>query len=325
MCEENSELSEFKQKLFEESGIRRRYMPLEWIPKILIEAKELGVIEIIPTTMGDPLLSNHFEIIAYYAKRLNLKLNITHNGTFPRKSVKDWAKIIVPITSDIKISWNGANPQTAEMIMKGINFEESISNLKKFVKYRNSYWKLNAYYCRITLQLTFMTNNMHEVTEIIKLAANMGIDRVKGHHLWVHFNELEKYSFESSLENKSKWNEYVKAAFEAANIFYKPNGDKVKLENFYPFDLNKKNIENEIPEKYHCPFLEKEIWISATGKISPCCAPDKLRDSLGDFGNYPETKIGDVLNSDKYLNLVKHYKQISLCKTCKLIKPNILK
>lgn len=323
MCEEHSEFSDFKQKLFEKIGQKRRLMPIDWIKPILQEAKELGVKEIIPTTMGDPLVSEHFEIIAKEVKRLGLKLNVTHNGTFPRKTVKEWADIIIPITSDIKISWNGATKETSEKIMKGVHFHKNIKSLKEFIQYRNEYFEKTGYYCRVTLQLTFMQNNMHEIEEIIKLASEIGIDRIKGHHLWINFPEIEHLSFEKDFESKQKWNEIVKSAFENAEKYRKPNGDKILLENFYLFDLEKtsQSLEKLTGADGDCPFLEKELWISATGKISPCCAPDEQRNSLGDFGTYPETKLADVLKSEVYRNLVKNYKTFELCKICKMRVP----
>jgi len=116
-----------------------------------------------------------------------------------------------------------------------------------------------------------------------------------------------------------QWNEYVKQANEAQENFRKSNGKKVILENIIPLQ---KNENKAIPESYECPFLEKELWVSATGKISPCCAPDEQRNTLGDFGNIENTTIEEVLQSDNYQNLVKNYKTIDLCKTCNMRKPN---
>jgi MoaA/NifB/PqqE/SkfB family radical SAM enzyme len=50
-----------------------------------------------------------------------------------------------------------------------------------------------GYFCRVTLQLTFMQNNMHELADIVKLAASVGVDRVKGHQLWAHFEEIKSF------------------------------------------------------------------------------------------------------------------------------------
>jgi radical SAM protein with 4Fe4S-binding SPASM domain len=122
----------------------------------------------------------------------------------------------------------------------------------------------------------------------------------------------------ATKESIAQWNEYVQRAYAAQEEFRKPNGDKVLLENIIPLTENE---EMEVPENYECPFLEQELWISATGKVSPCCAPDNLRQSLGDFENVETMKIQDVLSSEKYQNLVKNYKKQNLCKTCNMRKP----
>jgi len=318
MCEEHSEYSNFKQELLKKTGIKRRLMPKEWLENIFKEAKEIGVKEIIPSTMGEPLLYKHFEDIIELCKKYNIKLNLTTNGSFPRKSIEEWAKLIVPITSDTKISLNGATKQTAEKIMKGLNFEKQIQNIRDFVNYRKKYYKETGFYSRITLQLTFLQNNMQELPEIVKLAAELDIDRIKGHHLWTHFTEIEDLSFKKDEKSMEKWNKIVDKTFAATEKFRKPNGKKILLEQI---DYLKPQETTEVPEDYECPFLEKELWISATGKISPCCAPDEQRNSLGDFGHYPETSISEVLNSDIYKDLVKNYKQHPLCRSCVMRKP----
>jgi radical SAM protein with 4Fe4S-binding SPASM domain len=318
MCEEHSQFSKYIDTLYKETGMKRRRMPVEWLDKIFKQAKEMGVKEIIPSTMGEPLLYKGIERIYELAKENQIKINLTTNGTFPKKSVVEWAKIIVPQTSDVKISWNGSTAETSVEVMVGIDFENAVNNVKEFVEYRNQHYKSGGNYCRVTFQLTFMQNNMHELAEIIKLAAYLDVDRVKGHHLWAHFDEIKKLSMKADSSSINKWNGYVKEALEAADKYRRPNGDKVLLENIYPLeDIEKK----EVPQSYSCPFLKKEIWISATGKISPCCAPDKERDKLGDFGNIQNQTLQEIISGNNYKNLVANYKNQSLCKTCNMRKP----
>jgi MoaA/NifB/PqqE/SkfB family radical SAM enzyme len=318
MCEEHSPYSDFKQKLFETTGMKFRRMKFDIIERIFEEAARLGVKEIIPSTMGEPLLYKDIEKIFESSEKHNIKINLTTNGTFPRKPVKEWARIIIPNTTDVKISWNGATAETYERIMTGSNFNKTLENTKKLIDFRNNYFRETAYFCRITFQLTFMQNNMHELADIVKFAAEIGIDRIKGHHLWTHFAEIENLSMKSTWESVLKWNEYVKQAYETQEKYCKPNGEKVLLENILPLLENEKT---EIPESYECPFLKKELWISATGKISPCCAPDNLRQSLGDFGNIENTTIQEVLASSNYRKLVENYKCVELCKTCNMRRP----
>ena len=319
MCEEHSPFSTYiKEKL---NGKHRR-MPKEWLEPFFEQAKKIGVTEMIPSTMGEPLIYKHFAHFIELCYKYNIKMNLTTNGTFPRtteKTVTEWAKLIVPITTDVKISWNGATAETSQKVMLKINFEEAVTNVKEFIRIRDEHFANTGYYCRVTFQLTFMQNNMHELADIVKLASQLGVDRVKGHQLWAHFDEIKHLSMKATPESILQWNEYVKQANEAQENFRKPNGEKVLLENIIPLT---KNENKEIPENYECPFLEKELWVSATGNISPCCAPDEMRKTLGNFGNIENTSIEEVLQSDNYQNLAKNYKQIELCKTCNMRKPN---
>lgn len=318
MCEEHSQYSNFKKCLYEETGFRHRRMPSELIVKIINEAAASGVKEIIPTTMGDPLVSDSIITIIEQCKEKNIKLNVTHNGTFPGKSGREWAELLVPITSDIKISWNAATKPIAEMIMKGLNFDKAVSELKEFVAYRDHYYLTTGYFCSVSLQLTFMRNNMHEINGIIDLAHKIGIDRIKGHHLWVHFPEIEDLSFNKNDQTKKEWNEIASSANKYSAQKNATATKILKLENFIPFDEKQ---QSEIPETYECPFLGRELWVSATGKISPCCAPDKLRQSLGEFGNINLNSLAEIVNANNYQNLLTTYKSKELCKTCTMRKP----
>jgi len=125
-------------------------------------------------------------------------------------------------------------------------------------------------------------------------------------------------SMKATPESVTQWNTYVNEAHETAELYRKPNGEMVLLENIIPIEDNE---IKEVPEDYECPFLEQELWISATGKISPCCAPDNLRRSLGDFGNTKTDSIQDVLQSERYIDLVQNYKTKAVCKTCVMRKP----
>jgi MoaA/NifB/PqqE/SkfB family radical SAM enzyme len=318
MCEEHSPYSSFIPTLYQVTGVKHRRMSLQTIEDIFQQAVEMGVTEIIPSTMGEPLLYKDIAKIFALSLKHNIKLNLTTNGTFPGMSVEDWAKLIVPITTDMKISWNGSNEATMEKIMTGLSFKRNLDNLKRFIAIRNNHFETTGYYCRVTFQVTFMQSNMHELADLIKLAAEYDVDRVKGHHVWIHFPELNHMSIKSDTGSIEKWNRIVVQAYEARETYKRPNGEMVILENIIPLQ----DIENKaVPEEYDCPFLGKELWVSATGKISPCCAPDYHRNLLGDFGNATNKKLIDVIHSKHYNNLLSTYKNHDLCKKCNMRKP----
>ena len=314
MCEEHSKYSHFMEKLSQ-----NRLMPIKWIEQIIQQAKELGIEEVIPSTMGEPLLYKGFDDFLECAKKCGMRLNLTTNGSFPGKSIEKWCEALIPLAcgSDIKVSFNGATKATSEAVMCGSNYEKQCKNIKALIEYRNKYYAKTGKYCSITLQLTFMQMNMHELADIVKLACNWGIDRIKGHHLWVNFPEMENQSMKATPESIAQWNKYVEEANLALEQYKKPlaNGKTLRLENIEKISDEK---GGSVPEDYDCPFLGHELWISATGKISPCCCPDEKRDTLGNFGNFPETTLLNAVQSEQYKQLCQNYKTNEVCKTCNM-------
>ena len=150
MCEEHSPYSNFITNLRQETGKKYRRMSLETVEKVFKQAEKLGIKEIIPSTMGEPLIYDGIERIFELSKRHNIKINLTTNGTFPRYSVEKWASMIIPNSTDVKISWNGATAETAEKIMLGLNFKQVLENTNAFIAYRDMYFEKNGYYCKIS-------------------------------------------------------------------------------------------------------------------------------------------------------------------------------
>ena len=103
MCEEHSPHSPL-QPLRRAAGKPQRRMGIDLVRRVLEDSRGTGLREIIPSTMGEPLLYDHFENILDLCATEGVKLNLTTNGTFPRIGARAWAERIVPVTSDVKIS-----------------------------------------------------------------------------------------------------------------------------------------------------------------------------------------------------------------------------
>ncbi|HBE25743.1 MAG TPA: radical SAM protein [Ktedonobacter sp.] len=317
MCEEHSPYSPLQIERIK-AGKPKRRMDISLIRRMLEESQGTRLREIIPSTMGEPLIYKHMDEIIDLCAQYGVKLNLTTNGTFPGRGARAWAERIVPVTSDVKISWNGACKETQESIMVGARWEKVLENVRIFIKVRDAYAADGGNRCRITFQLTFLETNVGELADIIKLAATLGVDRVKGHHLWAHFDEIKSLSMRRSSSSISKWNEAVQVAYETAEQYRLPNGDKVLLENIFPL-VHSTDID--IAPGAVCPFLGQEAWISAEGRFNPCCAPDALRRTLGDFGNLREQSLYDIWQSSAYQTLQSTYLDKQLCRSCNMRRP----
>ena len=319
MCEGSSEFSQSQARRRADGRSPRRMDP-RLIRKVVEEASRHGLREVIPSTMGEPLLYKDFEYILALCREFGVKLNLTTNGTFPRKPVTEWARLIVPVASDVKISWNWSKAETTESIMKGTKFERVLGNARRFIQIRDELAPAGTNpkdRCSVTFQTTFLESNIQELPDIVRLAAEIGVDRVKGHHLWVHFPQILELSMRRSAAAIARWNEVVRAAQEAAERYRLLDGRKVLLENVFPLDASSDQISRDAV----CPFLGKEAWVSAEGRFNPCCAPDELRRTLGDFGNLNEKSLMEIWHSPSYRSLEKNYLDNSLCRTCNMRRP----
>jgi MoaA/NifB/PqqE/SkfB family radical SAM enzyme len=289
------------------------------IEDIINETVKNGLNEIIPSTMGEPLLYKSFFDILKLLRKHNIKMNLTTNGTFPKLGAEEWGKLILPIASDIKVSINGASKEMNESIMEGIKFEKQIANIEKCIEIRNNIRQKGINNPTITFQATFMEKNLVEMPELLRLAINMDIDRFKGHHLWITHPELETQSLRKNKESIRKWNRIVEKMYKIAETERLKSGKEIKLANIYPVPYNpNKNI---IFENYICPFLGRELWIAWDGTFNVCCAPDELRKTLGNFGNVKNSNFTDLWNSQKYTALIKNWGNYEVCKMCNMRKP----
>ncbi len=316
MCEDHSPYST-TQKDRISAGIPRRRMDIDLIKRILAEAEGSPLREIIPSTMGEPLIYKNFEEILELCQHYRIKLNLTTNGTFPRKGVEAWAKLIIPVASDVKISWNGATKATQEKIMLGTKWEKVLDNVKKFIAIRNEIFDLTGHYCQVTLQLTFLETNVHELADVVQLGIDLGVDRIKGHHLWAHFDEIKQLSMRRNKETIVRWNQAVIQAQAIANTQRLPNNKFIKLENIYSLD---EHAVQDLTPGGECPFLGKEAWVATDGRFSPCCAPDKERRKLGDFGSLANKTLNEIWNSPQYQDLCKNYMKHEVCQGCNMRK-----
>jgi glycosyltransferase involved in cell wall biosynthesis/MoaA/NifB/PqqE/SkfB family radical SAM enzyme len=315
MCEDHSPYSKSQEKR-RAAGLPKRRMDVALIRKIIEEQAPLGLREIIPSTMGEPLLYEDFDEIIRLCSQHGIKMNLTTNGTFPKRGAETWAQLLVPVCSDVKISWNGGCKSTQEKIMRGADWDQNLSNLRTFLSVRDEQRSAGRPACRVTLQLTFMEANLEELPAIVELASSLGVERVKGHHLWAHFNEIKPLGLKRSADSITRWNSIAHRCRAAAGAALTNKGLPLVLENFEDLEVRAASSEEQ-HRAGPCPFLGREAWVNAEGRFDPCCCPDQLRRSLGDFGNV-SGGLQPVWSGDAYAKLLTNYHNRQVCRTCNM-------
>lgn len=273
-------------------------------------AKELFPLakEFHPTVKGEPLMTSYFDKIPSLLQKYKVHMNLTTNGMLLSKKT---SKLIMPVLSDIKISFDGAQKSTFEKIRPGSNFRIVLNNIKELIKIRNNFLIKNKRKSKptITLQTTLMATNIRELPDIVRIAANLGADRVKAYFM-ITYNQ--RFIKESLWFHKETTNYYLEKAKKLARNY--------KIITKFPkeFNLNK-NIKTGTRMKNDhivCHFLWQEAWVEEDGSIIPCCSFNAPI-----LGNIYKTPFSKIWNNKSYQNLRRRINSNppKYCQNCALV------
>jgi MoaA/NifB/PqqE/SkfB family radical SAM enzyme len=294
-------------------------MDPDLVGRVITSASRYGLKEIIPSTMGEPLLYPHFDKLLEAVKQLELKINITTNGTFPKLGAHKWGERLLPLVSDMKISINGASKTTNEYIMRGIAQERLLNNIQTILDIRDQIRRDGKQSPHVTFQVTYMKSNLAELEDLLRMAIRMDVDRFKGHHLWMTWPELKDESLTIKKADRTSWNRVAGRLQKIAERTMRPSQQKIRLDNVYT--INEDDSTAILPLSWTCPFLGKEAWIAWDGRFNVCCAPDALRRKFGNLGNVRETDLMVLWNSPGYKRAVRSWKTRNVCQKCNMRKP----
>jgi MoaA/NifB/PqqE/SkfB family radical SAM enzyme len=268
--------------------------------------------EVIPSTLGEPLLWEGLDALLEACGRLGLRVNVTTNGTFPGRGPEAWGEALLPVASDVKLSWNGATARTAERIMAGLDFAAALEALRRFVAVRDRLAAAGGRRATISFQVTAQEANVDELPEIVRLAGRLGVDRVKLNHLQPWFPHLEPRALRGSPEGVRRWNAAAAAALAAAEEVRLPSGARVAVQNAVPLAPAPAAPAPAGP----CPFAGREAWIHWDGRLAPCPHPEAARGALGDFGSVADAPLGELWAAPAFRAFLAGVPAHPLCRGC---------
>ena len=237
-------------------------MPWEVAEKAVRTYAACGIREVIPSTMGEPLLYSHFENLVRLVQELGLKLNVTTNGSFPKKGALAWAQELLPVSADIKVSCWGTSQKSFDILCPDVSFSTYLQNLKTLAEERQKLLPGSAEnLSRLSLQMAVCKTNREDVERAVELAAELGFDRVK-------LNRAVFLSHSKALKEREELppEDYLdRRALERL---------PVKLEGTFLYPAT------EAPRLECCPFFGRELWILPDGSTEPCPDPGNRFEGL---------------------------------------------
>lgn len=212
-----------------------------------------GLREVIPSTMGEPLLYTYFGELLDYCRERHLPLNLTTNGTFPGFWGTDAGmERLLTACSDIKVSCMAFDEESFAKMMPGITFERWRENVLRLLLQGVG---------SVSLQVTLSKMLVPKAVEILSWAESVGIRRIK-------WNLPVFLSVDSTL--RGAYGLDVSTVRELRKILV---SEKVRCEGSLFFNGGEK-----------CRFLGEEVWVLPDGTEETCPNPERRfgdRDSAG--------------------------------------------
>ena len=245
---------------------------------------QCGLREVIPSTMGEPLLYLKFKELLEFCGEKKIPLNLTTNGSFPGLwGTAAGMERLLLACSDIKVSCMGFDaPAFAEM-MPGLSFDCWRSNVEKLLSLAGELRQRKACgqeheknsgqsrVATVSLQVTLHKKLLRSVPEILRWADSVGIARVKW-NLPVLISAGESLRAEYGIAGSAVHE--IRRELESLRALY----PRVRCEGSLFFGADtagampvRKIASGEGP----CDFFKDEIWILPDGTEERCPNPER--------------------------------------------------
>lgn len=224
---------------------------------------------------GEPTIHPHFNEMLEIINKHSARKYFCTNGM----NLKKIKNAIFDYNVDVfAVSLDGATDETNGRIRRGSKIEVITEDLKDIVRIRNErglkYPWINFVFCA-------MQSNIRELPDLVRLAAEIGIDEVKVVYLTV---------FEESLLNETLWghDDLIREVFEEAIQVGEELGIALKLPHYVGEDVAGDKLHKD------CFVSWRDFFLGSDGYVRPCMSTpihffeyDKNRDFM-DMWNAPE-------------------------------------
>ena len=248
-------------------------MPFATVRAAIENALKEGLREVIPSTMGEPLLYSHFAELLELCEASGVPLNLTTNGSFPGEWGTDGGmRRLLRACSDIKVSCMGFDEDVFSEMMPSGDFSQWKSNVERLVSLARTERAaagadpVSTISLQVTLHKKFAPD-AGAVHSILHWTQSIGIDRIKWNpavFLSSAPDELvRQYALEPDeiLALKSQLEESAKSS-------------KVRCEGSLFFEPSLAAQEPCVGDSIPCPFND-ELWVLPDGSVQHCPNPER--------------------------------------------------
>lgn len=230
-------------------------------------------------TGGEPFLRQDIFEIFKYAKKLNLKIEVVSNGSLIDREIAD--RVMVSGLQNIAISIDGAIDGTHDFIRQKGAFKKAVEAVRTLATAK----KDNGSGPQISAWTTIMRENVRELSDIILLAENLGVECLVYHPVIVVQDDMQNTSSQARFWLRDGDVDELKKQIDKIVSYQEKNGLVAFLHNPY---LWVEHFRGGLTRKdWKCnPFVF--INIGPDGEMRSCGSS---------FGNIHKMSLTDCLNT----------------------------
>ncbi len=245
--------------------------------------------------LGEPLMHPRFFDMVSYAVNRGLRVTTNTNLTLLNPARAD--NCVTSGLAELHGSIDGAHADTYERIRPRARFARVVRNLHRLVQARARHGSRTP---RIELVMVVMRDNLAELPELVRLAADWGVDGLFVQHLCHDFGEetlpLHYRPMRAFVQDQTLFADEparVERYFDEAREVAADVGLSLRLPRPTP-----RAHPAGTPGRKRCDWPWRGAYLSYRGEAMPCCmiaTPDRLN-----FGDMAQEGVGPIWHSARY-------------------------
>ena len=290
------------------------FMPYDTFTRLIDEFD--GLQELHLQGLGEPMMHpRFFDMVAYAAGR---GVKVSTNSNLTLLNPKRAEKCVTTGLASLHVSLDGATAETFERIRVRAHFERVTHNIEMLVATRD---RLGREQPALTLVTVIMRQNLHELPDLVRLAAGWSMEGMFVQHLCHDFGETDlpaRYRpMHDFIEEQTLLAEdlgHIEDIFGEARRVAEEHGLSLRLPRPRP-----RAYPENTPGSERCRWPWTGAYVSYQGDAMPCCmvsTPDRIN-----FGNMAESGVQTVWDNAAYEDFRRRLDSTDppdICRSCAL-------
>ena len=227
---------------------------------------------------GEQMLYSDMDNLLASMRHYNFKLIITTNGSVISEKQR---QLLLPLDVNIIISLDGSTKEIQETIRPNCDYDAVVENIKYFTSNGKT----------VILRVTLSNHNYQDMDNIITLAENLGVAKVKFQCVEFLSNLDEPYKFSKPPEIGYDYVDEILAKHKGISVsvsLANYRSDNKDFEEYY-------DIVPSVQQKDYCGNTRHTIYIQEDGRVLSCCLPNSK--VMGDLNI---NTLEEILDSFEY-------------------------